>query len=231
MTVPLRANVAHVVAKLVARRATSTDELPMLMRVVHHALEQLAQPQPAAAPEPEPVHRAPRAARVVRPRRAVLAAELELPSSEPPPPPQPRLLRRADVVASPAPEVTLAPRPMPSGVLRGVVKWFDQRLRRGALRLPGCGGDVPVEPALLAEMGVSRLYKGQEVEATLSAETTPRVVRLTIPGGVWQVHQSAGVVHNRHAKPVVVELKRETMRRAAARAEAEILLGGPSRAR
>ena len=39
-----------------------------------------------------------------------------------------------------------------------------------------------------------------------------------------------GVVHSRHAKTVVVELKREALRRVAARAEAELLLG-PSRAR
>ena len=225
MTIPLRARVAHVVAKLVARRATQTDEIPAMMRGVQVALERLMHPQPAAAPEP--LHEAPRPARAARPPRV---RPVQPPSSEPTPPPQPRLLRRADVVAPPAPELAVAVRPMPAGVVRGVVKWFDQRLRRGALRLPGCSGDVPVEPALLAEMGVSRLYKGQEIDATLSAETTPRVVRLTIPGGVWQVHQSAGIVHNRHARPVVVELKRETMRRAAARAEAEILLG-PNRAR
>ncbi len=225
MTIPLRASVAHVVAKLVARRATRTDELPAMMRGVQAALERLTHPQPAAAPEP--VHEAQRPARAARPPRV---RPVQPPSSEPTPPPQPRLLRRADVVAPPAPELAVAVRPMPAGVVRGVVKWFDQRLRRGALRLPGASGDVPGEPALLAEMGVSRLYKGQEIDATLSAETAPRVVRLTIPGGVWQVHQSAGIVHNRHARPVVVELKRETMRRAAARAEAEILLG-PNRAR
>jgi hypothetical protein len=167
---------------------------------------------------------------MVRAPRAARPVQQEEPSIEPVPPPQPRLVRRADVVAAPSSEVTVAVRPISVGVVRGVVKWFDQRLRRGALRLPGCGGDVPVEPALLEEMGVSRLYKGQEIEATLSGEESPRVVRLTIPGGVWHVHRSGGVVHNRHAKPVIVELKREAMRRAAARAEAEIVLG-PSRAR
>jgi hypothetical protein len=38
------------------------------------------------------------------------------------------------------------------------------------------------------------------------------------------------VVHSRRAKPVLVELKREALRRAAARAEAEHLLG-PGRQR
>jgi hypothetical protein len=228
MTIPLRASVAHIVAKLVARRATPTDELPAMMRGVQLALERLTQPRPAAVPEP-----ALKTPRMVRAPRTVRPAQQEQPSAsiaEPLPPPQPRLVRRADVTASPSSEVTAAARPISTGVVRGVVKWFDQRLRRGALRLPGCGDDVPVEPALLEEMGVSRLYKGQEIEATLSGEETPRVIRLAIPGGVWNVHRSGGVVHNRHAKPVIVELKREAMRRAAARAEAEIVLG-PTRAR
>ena len=225
MTVTLRADVAHVVAKLVARRATRMDEISMLMREVQTALERVMEPPPTIAPEPAPAPEAPRPVRVAR-VRAVLDP-VEMPSE---PAPAPRLLRRADVVTPPAFEATALSRPISASALRGVVKWFDQRLRRGALRLPGHSDDVPIEPALLDEMGVSRLYKGQEIEATLSAEQTPRVVRLAIPGGVWQVHRTAGIVHNRHAKPVVVELKRETMRRAAARAEAEIVLG-PSRAR
>jgi hypothetical protein len=221
MTIPLRANVAHVVAKLVARRVTPADELPALMRDVQTALERLAAPLPE--PKPAPEREAARPARVARPR------PIAVPPAEEPvePPPPPRLLRRADVVAPP-PEAFA--RPMPAGVLRGVVKWFDQRLRRGALRLPGRSEDVAVEPALLDELGLSRLYKGQEIEATLSADATPRLIGLSVPGGAWQVHQSAGVVHSRHAKPVVVELKREALRRAAARAEAESLLG-PTRSR
>jgi len=231
MTVPSRADVAHVVARLVARRATRIDEIPLLMREVHIALEQLAAPPAAMVPELAPMPEPRRPARTARPRPILHPAENLHPAEKPSePPPAPRLLRRADVVAAPSPEAAALLRPVPAGVLRGVVKWFDQRLRRGALRLPGYGDDVPVEPGLLEEMGVSRLYKGQEIEATLSAEQAPRVIRLAIPGGVWQVHRTAGVVHNRHAKPVVVELKRETMRRAAARAEAEMLLG-PTRAR
>jgi hypothetical protein len=228
MTISMRASVAHVVAKLVGRRATPAEEMPALMHSVELALARLAQPQRIAKPEPLGADPAP-APRAMRPRR--VHVPVPMPSSEPVPPPPPRLLRRADVTQAPPPEANVvAPRAIPTGVLRGVVKWFDQRTRRGALRLPGCSDDVPVEPVLLDELGVSRLYKGQEVEATLSAEAAPRVVRLAIPGGVWKVHQTGGIIHNRHAKPVVVELKREAMRRTAARAEAEILLG-PSRAR
>jgi cold shock CspA family protein len=115
-----------------------------------------------------------------------------------------------------------------------VVKWFDQRTGRGALQLPGFSGDVPVEPSFLAEMGITRLYKGQEVEAVLdgaqTGQTTPRVLRLGLPGGTWSVTPTGGVVRSRRAKPVVVELKREALRRVAARAEAELLLR-PNRAR
>ncbi|HUB95458.1 MAG TPA: hypothetical protein VL993_06050, partial [Stellaceae bacterium] len=111
------------------------------------------------------------------------------------------------------------------GILRGVVRWFDQRTRRGALRLPGLSGDVPIETGLLDEMAIHRLYKGQEIEATLSEDLAPRVVRLAVPGGIAQQNTVGGMVRGRHAKPVVVELKREALRRVAARAEAESLLG------
>jgi hypothetical protein len=89
---------------------------------------------------------------------------------------------------------------------------------------------VPVEPALLDEMGITRLYKGQEVEAILTDGEAPRVMRLVLPGGSWSVNSTAGIVRGRQAKPVVVEMKREALRRVAARAEAEMLLG-PGRTR
>jgi len=146
-------------------------------------------------------------------------------------PPAPKLLRRADVVAAATPHENSALLSAPAGAVRGLVKWFDQRSRRGALRLPGHAGDVPVEPAMLEEMGISRLYKGQEVEVTLSnGGETPRVLQLALPGGAWQVNSTAGIVRGRQAKPVVVEMKREALRRVAARAEAELLLG-PGRSR
>lgn len=234
----LRADVARVVAKLVARRATATQELPELLRVVESALVALAAPpvrDEARRPEVAGRDAAPVARRPRRQPRDV--ADAPQPQAQPhdeaqqataAPPPPPRLVRRAEAGPAPAPESSAAPRP--AGVLRGVVKWFDQRTRRGALQLPGFGDDIALEPMLLDEMGLSRLYKGQEVVATLSGDPEPRLVRLALPGGVWQVHATGGVVHNRHAKPVVVELKREALRRAAARAEAETILG-PNRAR
>jgi hypothetical protein len=229
----LRADVAHMVAKLVARRATAMEELPELMRVVETALVALASPpvrdetrRPELARHDSPVSR--RARRQTRDVADAPQLQDEAPQAAAAPPPPPRLVRRAEAGPAPAPESSIAPRP--AGVLRGIVKWFDQRTRRGALQLPGFSDDVALEPMLLDEMGLSRLYKGQEVVATLGGDPEPRLVRLALPGGVWQVHATGGIVHNRHAKPVVVELKREALRRAAARAEAETLLG-PNRAR
>ena len=235
MSIHLRANVAQVVARLLARRATPQDEVPGLVHNVHVALARLEEPEqaglPVAAAEAQAAP-APRRTRQPRVRRAVEPQPVAEPEPEEPVvAPAPRLLRRADVVAGnpPAPEPA-APVAVPGGILRGVVKWFDLRSRRGALRLPGCSGDVPVEPALLDQMAIPRLYKGQEVEATLGAGETPRLVRLSLPGGAWQVSSASGVVRGRQSKPVVVELKREAMRRVAARAEAELLLG-PNRSR
>jgi cold shock CspA family protein len=116
--------------------------------------------------------------------------------------------------------------------LRGVVKWFDPRAGKGALRLPGFSGDVLFDARILAESGIARLFKGQEVEATISGGNgrPPQVQRIALPGSAAATPVGAGVVHSRRAKPVLVELKREALRRAAARAEAEHLLG-PNRSR
>lgn len=231
MAVSLQASVAHVMSKLLARRATSQEEIPVLMRVVEDTVRALTAPPPRAeieppAPAPEALLLA-RVQRVRRPRKAA-------PPAAPEPAvvaPQPRLVRRADVVTPQNAEPALAPRlSQSSRAIRGIVKWFDQRTRRGALRLPGLSEDAMVEASLLDDMGLTRLYKGQEIEASLS-EDGSRVVRLGIPGGLWQVHPTGGVVRNRHhARPVVVEMKREALRRVAARVEAEQLLG-PTRAR
>jgi hypothetical protein len=220
----------RVVAKLLAGRRTPQEEVPDLVRGVHAALARLAE-APAAKSLAEA---RPRAAAKTRPpaaprarRRQPLAAHPE--ANEPmAAPPAPKLVRRAEVVA-PAPAAS-TPFEMPIGVLRGLVKWYDMHQKRGALRLPGHAGDVPVEAALLEEIGITRLYKGQEVDATLSGDAPPRLVRLSLPGGAAPSLATSGIVRGRHAKPVVVELKREALKRAAARAEAELVLR-PGRAR
>ena len=234
MTIPSRANVAQVVAKLLARRSTRQDEIPELMRSVQSALASLEEPEEFERAEGTPGEVEVTVAPVEPRRRQRRAAPTEEAAPAEPAanaPAAPRLIRRAEVVppaaATSEPQALAAPAAV---VLRGIVKWFDLRTRRGALRLPGLSGDVAVEPALLDAMAISRLYKGQEIEATMSAADATRVERLSIPGGAWQVSAAGGVVRNRHAKPVVVELKREALRRVAARAEAELVLG-PGRSR
>jgi hypothetical protein len=221
MNTSLQASVAHMVARLVSKRTTTIAEIPALFDSVYAALTALdgRQAAPRAAAEASAAAPAPKPVR----RRAPVAAPQPV-AEILPAPPQPRLLRRAEMAgdSGPAPQVVPSLRP---GTLRGVVKWFDPRTRRGALRLPGLSDEIIVEPPLLDEMAIQRLYKGQEVEATLSADSAPRVVRLALPGGAWQLAASGGVVHNRHARPVVVELKREALKRVAARAEAELVLG------
>src|ERR1700733_15074078 len=119
MTVQLRADVAHVVAKLIAQRATRVDEIPMLMREVQIALERMAEPPAAMVREPAPMPDPPRPTRTARPRP--MPQSVEKPSE---PPSAPRLLRRADMVTPPARETAAPLGPVPVGVLRGVVKWF-----------------------------------------------------------------------------------------------------------
>jgi cold shock CspA family protein len=212
---------ARLAAKVLAHRQTSHEEVGDLIRTVHGALRRLIDaPEPVAAVAP----RVTSAASAPVPRRARRPRETApVPAPEAPtPPPAPKLVRRADVaVAAPA---MAAPVPV-HGMVRGVVRWFDPKSGKGALRLPGLG-DVGFEARLLADSGITRLFKGQEIEATLAdGGGMPQLQRLALPGAGASSPRSGGMVKSRHAKPIVVELKREALRRAAARAEAEQVLG------
>ncbi|HXZ01759.1 MAG TPA: hypothetical protein VEI03_17320 [Stellaceae bacterium] len=225
MNTPTMTAAARVAAKLLAHRQTPMEEVGAFIRCVHDALARLAEaPEAVAAPpEPEeiPMHvPAPRRKRQPRREASPPPAANEAPAA----PPAPKLVRRAEMApAAPAAPAMVAP--PPQGALRGVVRWFDPKSGKGALRLPGLG-DVGFEARLLAESGITRLFKGQEVEATLAAGNgAPQLQRLSVPGAVSGSPLGGGVVKGRHAKPVVVELKREALRRAAARAEAEHVLG------
>jgi hypothetical protein len=216
---------ARLAAKLLAHRQTARDEVGDLIRNVHGALSRLIElPEPGAAatPREQPapsVAPAPRRARRPRAESPVAAPE-EAPA---PPVQAPKLVRRADVTAPPV-AVTMVP-PTVHGMVRGVVRWFDPKSGKGALRLPGLG-DIGFEGRLLADSGITRLFKGQEIEATLAeGGASPMVQRLALPGAGAASSAGGGMVKGRHAKPVVVELKREALRRAAARAEAEHVLG------
>jgi cold shock CspA family protein len=238
MNNPAVAETAHLIAKLVSHRRTSGEEIPDLIHTVHYALSRLGTAEESEKPEPvedaAPArHSAPRKPRAAR-REPVAAIVVEAVAEPvPAPPPQPRLLRRAEVISvAPLDEATptslLSPR---SGVVRGVVQWFDARTGHGTLRLPGLSNDMPVTAEMLSSWGITRLYRGQEVTATLGgAGDAARLLGLTLPGSTAPMLSSAGTVRDRHAKTVVVELKREALRRGAARAEAELLLK-PRRAR
>jgi hypothetical protein len=214
---------ARLAAKVLAHRQTSDEEVGDLIRTVHGALRRLIEaPEPVAPVAP----RVTSAASVPVPRRARRpreAAPAPTPEAAPAlPPPAPKLVRRADVAVA-APTVA-APAPV-HGMVRGVVRWFDPKSGKGALRLPGLG-DVGFEARLLADSGITRLFKGQEIEATLAdGGGMPQLQRLALPGAGAASPRSGGMVKSRHAKPIVVELKREALRRAAARAEAEQVLG------
>ncbi len=228
---PDRADAARLIAKLLANRQTSLDEIPRLIEHVQRALASLDATIPEISIAPVPTVR-PRPAQRMRLSRAVAPPELPTISAPPAPKPLPSMLvRRAETitVAPAAPSAVFAP--APGSPVRGVVQWFDSRTGQGTLRLAGLSRDVAVDAAMLAACGISRLFKGQEVAATLEGPgEIPRVVALRLANVPATSAASGGMVLDRHAKPVVVELKREAQRRSAARAEAELLLP-PQRAR
>lgn len=173
-----------------------------------------------------------------RPRRiAVAAPVVETPVVDVAPP-QPRLLRRADALANDAQHHTAEPQPVfrtPDGTLRGVVKWFDGRAGKGALRLTGISGDVLLDPGILARSGIKRLYKDQEVEATVQdTDGRVRLLSLSLPtrNSEPSLNMMGGEITGtlrRQPRSVQVQVKRDSIRQSAARAEAEQVLGGVGR--
>ncbi|HUN45244.1 MAG TPA: hypothetical protein VMU85_01930 [Stellaceae bacterium] len=228
--------VARLVAKLVAGRPTEASEIPGLVLTVSATVALLLNPPPApveievVAKEPAP----PRARRSTgrrpgRPRKEAAAAVPEIPEA-PAPPPMPRLVRRAEAVAAPpAPDIAILEVPS-DGTVRGVVRWFDPARQTGGLRLTGVPEDVALDPPVFAATGVTRLFKGQEIEATVSrVGGRVHVTRLKIPGGPAAPMVSGPIAASNGRKPrmVMVEKKRDALRRVAARSEAEHLLGAP----
>ena len=238
---------ARVIAKLLASRQTPINEIPHLIENVERALSHLDDAIVDGAPSDGATTTAqkpitPTTSRSIetkasRPKRAPAIRAPREPRAEAPPavepeaaevkPAQPTLLRRAEVihVAPVVQQSILAPAP---SSVRGVVQWFDTRSNRGTLRLQGLSNDVPIEGDILAACGLTRLFKGQEIEATLEgSDETPKIASLRLLNLTPNSPVMGGTVRDRHAKQVVVELKREALSRAAARAEAELLL--PSR--
>ena len=231
--------IAHMVARLVGGQETAASDIPALVETVNAALARIlhpgAEPASAEAPDEISVHRErqrqPRRHREAgrkpgRPRKV----EVPLPVEAPAPPPAPRLVRRAEAVASPptTDATALAPPPAPS-LVRGVVRWFDPARQTGGLRLTGVPEDVAVEPAVFVAAGVTRLFKGQEIEAELDrGERRVRVTALRVPGGPAATPTVSGPIAamgGRRPRVVLVEKKRDALKRVAARTEAEHLLG------
>lgn len=224
------ANTARMIAKLLAERQTAQQEIPDLIDAVHRTLATLGQPRDATAPptgaatEPASAEDAPAPKRRGRkPRATVEAVAAEAEADKPVPPPAPTLLRRAEVQA-PVEVAPLPPSPR-DRMTRGVVRWFDPQSRRGALRLQGVSGDLPFEPPVLEKANITRLFKGQEVEAELGgAPEAPTLLGFRLLAAGQAAHVNPGLVRARQQKPVMVELKREALKRAAARDAAEALL-------
>jgi len=237
---PPVALVATMVARILGGRVLPASEVPALIETVRSTVARILNPPPAV-PEIVEAETAPQAPRVRRgrgrprgstgrkpgrPRKPALPGPVEAPA----PPPAPRLVRRAEAVSLPpaAAEPALLDAPT-SAAVRGVVRWFDPARQTGGLRLTGVPEDVPVEPAVFAAAGVTRLFKGQEVEAELSrTDGRVRVTALRIPGGPARAQSVSGPIaalSGRRPRVVIVEKKRDALKRVAARSEAEHLLG------
>jgi len=226
------ANTARMIAKLLAERPTAQQEIPQLIDAVHRTLAGLDGVQPTVAPAPENANAAllpadatsavpKRRGRKPRAMEPVVTAPIEAK-----PAPAPTLLRRAEIKDKESMEAApLAPPPSRERFTRGVVRWFDPQTRRGALRLQGVSGDLPFEPPLLERGNITRLFKGQEVEAEIGGTLdAPQLIGFRLLAAGPATHVNPGLVRARQQKPVMVELKREALKRAAARDAAEALL-------
>ncbi len=232
--------VARMVARLVSRRPTAAADIPALVETVNAALAQILHPAaepPPVVEHPVEVHLAHRKVRQMRTRRSDGSRTSERSRTAAPPapveapalPPAPRLVRRSDAIVSVPVHESAPLAPPASSLVRGVVRWFDPQRQTGGLRLTGVPDDVAVEPAVFAAAGVTRLFKGQEIEAELDrSEGRVRVMALKVPGGPGMAPTVSGPIAalgGRRPRVVVVEKKRDALRRVAARTEAEQLLG------
>ncbi len=155
------------------------------------------------------------------------------------PTPQPLSLRRVNrVQAEPSLDAqasAFAPHRASDAPIRGVVKWYDGRAGKGALRLTGISGDVAFDGEILSRCAINRLYKDQEIEAIVE-ESGGRVklIAMSLParnadGFAPGSNPEALGSLRRSRTPVTVEIKQTSVKQRAARAEAEHVLGGVGR--
>ncbi|HKF72264.1 MAG TPA: hypothetical protein VKB68_10970 [Stellaceae bacterium] len=230
--------VAHMVARLVGGQETAVADIPTLVETVSAALGQILYPtsrapavefdeeataRDARRPPRRRVHEGAR--KPGRPRKVEIPQPIEAPA----PPPVPRLVRRAEAVVSTPTTEPIPLAPPGASMVKGVVRWFDPARQTGGLRLTGVPEDIAVEPAVFVAAGVTRLFKGQEIEAELDrGEGRIRVTALRVPGGPVSAPTASGPIAatgGRRPRLVIVEKKRDALKRVAARTEAEHLLG------
>lgn len=233
-TLPL---VARMIARVLTVQAMPPSELPAVIARVGAALSELLDPPAAEViaegevtePTERPTRR--RTGRRRRRRRAVPGLQAAYPSVEAPPLPAPRLVRRAEALVTAASvEAPTSNLQAPARTVRGVVRWFDPSRQTGSLRLPGIPEDVPVEAGVVAQSGIARLFKGQEIIAEVDrTEGSARITAIALPGATATRSSAIGMVAGgRRSRVVIVEKKRDALKRVAARSEAEQLLGSTS---
>jgi cold shock CspA family protein len=221
----------RLIARILGARQTTREEVPELINSVHRALRALdgaaeapvAALQETVAQDPETTTVPSRQSRRGRTRVVFAPAAAPAPVAL-----APQLMRRAEIApVAREPEQTAA---KTRTGLRGIVKWYDPKIRIGSLRLPG-HDDVAVDADALDRAGVPRLFKGQEIEASVVVETdgAVRLLAVSLPGRPETEPLGAVGPTRRHQKQVVIEMKRDAMRRVGARLEAEQILGGTRR--
>jgi len=238
---------AELVARLTASHRIGAAELPDLVESMISIVRAILNPAVAAppaltvalpvAPVPKRGRGRPRGSTKVagppkkrgRPRKNAAPAET---AQTPAAPVAPRLIRRSQAVAPPPGAPASLEQP-PSSVVRGVVRWFDPARRSGGVRLTGLPEDVAVEPEIFAAANITRLFKGQEIEAEIRRSNGRiQVASLRIPGGGTTATSHSGPIAatgGRRPRIVIVEKKLDALKRVAARSEAEHVLGSRSK--
>src|SRR5579863_7218537 len=226
---------AELVARLSATHRIGAAELPDLVESIIAMVRTILNPVPTAAPtvtlpsepaapkkrrgRPRGTKRAGPGRKRGRPRKVAVHAETAAPPSAPA---MPRLVRRSQAVI-PAPSTPAGLEPRPTSLLRGVVRWFDPARRSGGVRLTGLPEDVAVEPEIFAAANITRLFKGQEIEAEIRRnDGRVQVTSLRIPGGTTETSLSGPIAATGGRRPriVIVEKKLDALKRVAARSEA-----------
>lgn len=243
------ATTVHFITKILSAGGVSVADVASTIGRIDSTLKNLAAPESAVASAPapllklaeQPAEAAPKRRRGRPPRQVALQTAIDDEVLEsavaPEPPAQPKLLRRAEAMgAEQDPFANFSAKlqarePTATDKLHGVVKWYDSRSGKGALRLAGISGDIALDAGVMAKAGIKRLYKDQEIEATiLRGKGQPQLVTLSLPGRETAAPALGGggeivAMTRGHNRPVTVEIKSDTSKQRQNRARAERLFG------